>query len=132
MIFPEQFRIQPGEPYNSPPGAGFGYFLVPPQKLSKTSTSRTLKVIAADGWAENSAGVLANTGWAHASVTLLRGLQCPTWDEMCLVRKLFWEPGACVIQYHPPASENISLHPGCLHLWQSTHHPIPMPPSIMV
>lgn len=132
MIFPEKFRQRESGPYSSKEGDTFGYFLISPQKLGKTKTSRALKVIAADGYVEEAPGSLVNTGWAHASVSLLRSLECPSWDEMMLIRKLFWEPEACVIQFGPPEKEHISIHPGCLHWWQFTAGPTPMPPTFMV
>ena len=69
-------------------------------------------------------------GWEHVSVS--RRDRCPTWDEMCLVKALFWDEEDCVIQYHPPRSEYVNNHPNCLHLWRPIGVSLPMPPSIMV
>ena len=70
-------------------------------------------------------------GWEHVSVS--RSDRCPTWDEMCQVKAMFWGDDDCVVQYHPPRSEYINNHPRCLHLWRPTEGAsIPMPPSIMV
>lgn len=70
-------------------------------------------------------------GWEHVSVSLDRK-RCPDWEEMCFVKNLFWDENDCVIQYHPPKSEYISMHPYCLHLWRPIEKEIPRPPSIMV
>lgn len=67
-------------------------------------------------------------GWEHVSVSLAN--RCPTWDEMCFVKDLFWSPAEAVMQLHPPQSEYVNNHPYCLHLWR--HATIPLPPSIMV
>jgi hypothetical protein len=69
-------------------------------------------------------------GWEHVSVS--RPDRCLTWDEMCQVKALFWDDEDCVVQYHPPKSEYVNMHPHCLHLWRPTAGEIIMPPKIMV
>ena len=67
-------------------------------------------------------------GWEHVSVSLNKN-RCPTWDEMCIVKDLFWDAEDCVIQFHPPKDDNISMHKYCLHLWRPIGVDFPMPPS---
>lgn len=55
-------------------------------------------------------------GWEHASVSLRN--RCPTWDEMCAIKDIFWGEEEAVMQVHPPRSEYVNLHPYCLHLWK--------------
>lgn len=69
-------------------------------------------------------------GWEHVSVS--RYDRCPTWDEMCQVKAIFWDEEDCVIQYHPPSSEYVNNHPNCLHLWRKVDEVFAMPPSILV
>ena len=73
-------------------------------------------------------------GWQHVSVSF--GRKCgsvPSWDLMCSVKDLFWEDEDTVIQFHPPKSQYVNNHPGCLHLWRCTDgREQPVPPSIMV
>ena len=69
-------------------------------------------------------------GWEHVSVS--RRDRCPTWDEMCQIKAMFWDEDDCVIQYHPPRSEYVNNHPNCLHLWRPIGVSLPIPPSIMV
>lgn len=69
-------------------------------------------------------------GWEHVSVS--RRDRCPTWDEMCQVKTLFWDGDDCVVQYHPPESEYVNNHPNCLHLWRPIGVALPMPDSILV
>ncbi|MEJ7610642.1 MAG: hypothetical protein WKF88_05620 [Ferruginibacter sp.] len=75
-------------------------------------------------------------GWQHVSVSLISKLRtverCPTWEEMCYVKDLFWEKDEAVMQLHPPESEYVSNHHYCLHLWKPDNTVIPMPDSIMV
>lgn len=70
-------------------------------------------------------------GWEHVSVTQ-KSKKPPSWQDMCQIKALFWGPEDCVVQYHPPASEYVNNHPGCLHLWRPMDQDMPQPPSIMV
>lgn len=65
-------------------------------------------------------------GWEHVSVST-EG-RCPTWDEMCFVKDLFWLPEETVVQYHPPQSEYVNHHPYCLHLWRPMEGEVILPP----
>ena len=69
-------------------------------------------------------------GWEHVSVSLKR--RCPRWEEMCYIKKLFWDDEDTVIQFHPPESEYVNCHPHCLHLWRPIGIEVPRPPSLMV
>jgi hypothetical protein len=85
----------------------------------------------------------AGLGWDHVSVTLLdnrRGKiqlidkvqRCPTWEEMCIVKDMFFGEDETVLQYHPPKSEYVNVHPYCLHLWRPHDFEIPVPEKILV
>lgn len=72
-------------------------------------------------------------GWQHVSVSIPGSPnETPTWADMCAVKDLFWEPEECVMQLHPPHSQYVNMHKGCLHLWKPLDAPIPMPPGWMV
>lgn len=66
--------------------------------------------------------------WEHVSVSTIK--RCPNWNEMCMVKDLFWDDNECVIQFHPPKSEYVNNHPYCLHLWKSRTFNHVTPPSI--
>jgi hypothetical protein len=68
--------------------------------------------------------------WEHVSVSTHR--RTPNWREMAFVKDLFWEDEETVVQFHPPKSEYIDLHPYCLHLWRWTKGDFPAPPAILV
>ena len=75
--------------------------------------------------------------WEHLSVILVNkdfvpSNVMPSWDDMCYLKDLFWDPMDCVVQYHPPHSEYVNNHKWCLHLWRPTNAVLPMPDSIMV
>lgn len=73
------------------------------------------------------------TGWEHVSVSLPESpKKCPSWDEMCIVKKLFWDDDECVVQFHPQESEYVNIHPGVLHLWKFVSSTFPTPPRICV
>lgn len=81
-----------------------------------------LKIIISDG-----------EGWKHVSVSLAQfPNHTPSWEAMCEVKDLFFEPEDCVVQFHPPKSRYVNTHPGCLHLWQSLNEKQPVPPQEMV
>ena len=65
-------------------------------------------------------------GWEHVSVSLSEK-RCPTWEEMCFVKRTFWDAEDAVMQLHPPDSQYVDFHPYCLHLWRPIHARIPLP-----
>lgn len=70
-------------------------------------------------------------GWEHVSVHINRS-RTPAWEQMCVVKDMFWDEEDLVMQFHPPKSEYINNHPYVLHLWRPVGVSIPLPPSIMV
>lgn len=69
-------------------------------------------------------------GWEHISVS--KKNRCPTWEEMCEIKDMFFEPEEVVVQYHPRKSEYVNMYQYCLHLWRPTTCELPTPPSIFV
>ena len=78
------------------------------------------KIIASDGG-----------GWEHVSVSCSNN-RCPTWSEMCAIKKIFWDDDDCVIQFHPAKEDYVNNHETCLHMWRPTNQTFPTPPSIFV
>jgi hypothetical protein len=110
---PNRYRVRRG-PFASTDAIGNnGKFFV------QLVPGEVFQVIASDG-----------LGWEHVSCSLPH--RTPTWDEMCRIKALFWSPEDCVVQYHPPASQHVNVHPYCLHLWRPTDQALPQPPRIMV
>jgi len=68
--------------------------------------------------------------WDHVSVSYPD--RCPTWEEMCMVKDVFFREDECVIQFHPPKTDYVNVHPFCLHLWMPQDTEIPKPPKYMV
>lgn len=83
-------------------------------------------------------------GWQHVSITIIKDIsssskkkfqmveRCPTWEEMCHIKSLFWDDEESVMQLHPPKSQWVNNHPYCLHLWKPDNIEIPLPLQIMV
>lgn len=90
-----------------------GIFVLPPHH------TLPLKVIAS-----------SDLGWEHVSVSTES--RCPTWEEMCYAKSLFWDAEDTVMQLHPPQSDWVNNHPYCLHLWRPVDVDLPLPPSFMV
>ncbi len=111
---PEMYRLGSGKLASSILNGNNGAFRIP-----MLSGKESVNVIASDG-----------EGWEHVSVSTPN--RCPTWEEMCRVKALFWDDEDCVIQYHPPKTEYVNNHPYCLHMWRPTRAAVPMPPKWMV
>lgn len=123
MRFPEKYRmIKPGR-YCSKPGDTHGMFYIPRRE------GAPLKVMA-NNITEEERRTLFPPYYEHVSVSL--PTRCPTWREMCLVKFLFWEDHELVVQFHPPKSEHINVHPYCLHLWKPVDFDIPLPDALTV
>jgi hypothetical protein len=106
----------------TPTEAHYGFFIFNTGKAQ-------VRAMAADG---------EETGWEHVSVSVLvkNGSKVtsrmPTWEEMHWIKTQFWDDEECVCQFHPPQSEYVNNHAGCLHLWKCVGQPFPLPPGILV
>ncbi len=111
----ERGRITAG-PLQSPAQSGpNGAFII------QVPNGEVLQIIASNG-----------AGWDHVSVAPRYKKRCPTWEEMCFIKNLFWDPEEPVVQYHPPRSHYINNHEFVLHLWKPQDLTIPTPPGWMV
>lgn len=70
-------------------------------------------------------------GWDHVSVRPTRRSVTPGWDDMCMLKSIFFRDDEVVVQYHPASDEYVNNLPNCLHLWKY-HGEMPTPPSWMV
>lgn len=113
------FEIEMYKSHSTSHYADSGCFSIPVKGVRKGLT-----VVASSGRIE------ASDGWDHVSVSLKT--RCPTWDEMCKIKDLFFEPEDATFQLHPAKSENISNQRYCLHLWRNIHAPMMLPPAHMV
>lgn len=102
----------------------------PPNYASKKPTHSVYFVIADDGLAIQN----PHYSWEHVSVhRLFDGKPyTPTWDDMCFIKKMFWDDEDLAVQYHPPKSEHVNQFPWALHLWRHVSIEMPRPPKILV
>ena len=115
MVFkvPEKYRSLED---SSPEWGNNGIFFIKTMKIKKA-----IKVIASDGG-----------GWEHVSVSHRQPYIMPSWETMCHVKDLFWSPEDCVIQFHPPKSQYVNIHPNVLHLWRKIGSEFELPPNEFV
>jgi hypothetical protein len=71
--------------------------------------------------------------WEHVSchVTENGRERTPSWEEMVMVKYLFWNEDETVVEYHPAKSNYINIHPHVLHLWRRVAG-FPTPPKVCV
>jgi len=112
----ESSRVATGPWRSTPMDGNNGLFRV-------VRGNEIVRIIASDA---------VDTGWEHASVSIENAQRCPTWEEMCFVKDLFWDKEETVVQFHPPESEYVNYHPYCLHLWRCPQFSYPLPDSILV
>jgi hypothetical protein len=135
---PEQYRFsKAAHPMTSDVSFGNnGVFLIPlkrPPGMMYDPSFSKIKIIASDElWEHVSASypMITNSYRRTPSSAYLH--RCPTWEEMCQVKALFWDPEDCVVQFHPPASQYINCHPFTLHLWRKVGSEFETPPGFMI
>lgn len=116
----EKWRLTEGPLASSEELGCNGAFQIPmPGLKNPKKVGRKFWVIVSDGG-----------GWDHVSVSLTD--RCPTWFEMCFIKRIFFEDEECVVQYHPAKDDYRNLHEFCLHLWRPQGEKIPTPPPWMV
>jgi hypothetical protein len=98
-------------------GENWGYFEI-------QQVSGLLRIIASDGTQPD------EHGWEHVSVSLQS--RAPKWDEMAMVKELFWRDDETVVQFHPAKSEYVNFHENCLHLWRHREEAFTLPPTILI
>lgn len=69
-------------------------------------------------------------GWEHLSVSMPN--KTPSWDQMCMMKDIFWGEDEACVEYHPRKQDYVNNHPHCLHIWKPTEEHLPTPPSILV
>ena len=111
----DRYRTRHPVKGDSPAGENIGYFEIP-------TMHGLLRIIASDGQ--------SGDVWEHVSVSL--ATRCPTWEEMCVVKNLFWAEDETVLQFHPQKSQYINFHRFVLHLWRKAGANAELPPAFLV
>lgn len=71
-------------------------------------------------------------GWDHVSVSPCKPNKVPTWNQMCIVKDIFFNEDEAVIQIHPPKDQYVNNRVNCLHLWRCRYKDMVLPPSCFV
>lgn len=88
-------------------------------------------IIALHGW-QGTIIVSNGAGWEHVSVSPMKKHYVPTWDDMCAIKRMFWNDNEAVIQIHPAQTDYVNNMPNCLHLWRCSYKDMVLPPSCLV
>src|SRR5512143_3580074 len=113
--FINKHRVGDGPYFND---ASFGFNGM--AEFALAGEARRIRVLFSDG-----------EGWQHVSVSFGPDARsCPSWELMCRIKDLFWEPEDVVVQFHPAKSDYVNFHAHCLHLWRcidGREQPVPAP-----
>lgn len=77
-----------------------------------------------------------DSGWDHVSFD--GKLTTPSWEDMCMIKDMFFDENECVAQFHPAKSDYVNIAEHCLHLWKpqdddfENPQTLPIPPMYMV
>lgn len=69
-------------------------------------------------------------GFEHCSVSM--PTRCPSWEQMCAIKDVFWNDDEVCMQLHPAKKDYVNNHPYCLHIWKPINEKIPLPPTSIV
>ena len=61
-------------------------------------------------------------GYEHVSVSPRHKFKTPTWEDMCVLKDIFWHEEEEAYQIHPKKSEYVNVQENCLHLWKPVGH----------
>lgn len=109
----------------SPINALWGYFLI------RADQSTLLHVISS-GPRDNHNEA---TAWEHVSISTQSEASTeivePNWQQMSMVKDLFWGPSETVVQFHVPHEVHVNIVKNCLHLWKPPYS-VKLPPLATV
>lgn len=54
--------------------------------------------------------------WEHISVSPKNKKRCPTWDEMCAIKDMFFGLDEECVEFHPKKNEYVNISEYCLHI----------------
>ena len=75
-------------------------------------------IVLVDNWFGTVVWGTDENGWEHVSVAPHMREIIPSWEDMCIIKDIFWDDEEAVLQIHPPKSKHVNLMENCLHLWR--------------
>jgi len=127
---PEQYRIKTGTLSSDSSAGNNGAFEIPVTSKRKIALDHTIEYkyklycIASDGM-----------GWDHVSVHKLfpdGRIVTPQWNDMKLVKSLFWDHTDTVVQFHPESGKYVNHNPHVLHMWKQHNVKYELPPKELI
>ena len=67
-------------------------------------------------WCDN------ENGYEHVSIAPVKQHNIPSWDDMCILKDIFFDEEEEAYQIHPKKSEYVNISLNCLHLWKPIGH----------
>ena len=126
----EKYRVRTGVLASDESFGANGMFLIPSKVLRVGQhVLPSCKVMCSDGSGWDSE-MMGDVAWEHVSVSLEH--RCPTWEEMCVIKHVFWRDEENVLQYHVPREEWVNNVNHCLHLWKPVGVEVIRPPALAV
>ena len=61
-------------------------------------------------------------GYEHVSISPKHKFRIPSWEDMCILKDIFFEAEEEAYQIHPKKSEYVNISENCLHLWKPIGH----------
>ncbi len=71
-------------------------------------------------------------GWDHVSVAPYDRDILPSWEDMCVLKDMFFDEDETVVQFHPSKKEYVNLVKNCLHLWRPNIGELVIPPGSQI
>ena len=122
----EKYRVKTGYLASTEADGNNGAFIIP----SKNDPNQKMVIIVSDASDWHFSYADEETKWEHVSASLPN--RCPYWQEMCMIKDMFWDKDETVIQFHPAEKDYVNCYPHCLHLWKPIGIELPKPPMSTV
>ena len=122
----DKYRVKQGL-FATTSGDAKGLFMIP----TAVGQKNPAKVLCSPFIREDHEAKPPGAEWQHVSVSFHN--RTPKWEEMCLIKEMFWGDDDTVVQFHPKKSEYVNLAVNCLHLRSlNDGTEFPTPPKICV
>lgn len=73
--------------------------------------------VAFQGEHQRGLSIIATVEGQELHVSVAHPDRLPTWEDLKIVKAMFWHTEADVIQFLPPESEYVNVHEYCLHMY---------------
>jgi len=61
-------------------------------------------------------------GYEHVSVSPKKKFNLPSWNDMCVLKEIFFKDDEEAYQIHPKKADYVNFVENCLHLWKPIGH----------